>query len=140
VDINRAMGARASTTHSVFDAATPEIPSEKPKATIELINVGDQFSIARITRTMDPTHPIRIGDIIYGHGFSPNQPTRYALLGKIDINRDGQDDREELKRMIQEAGGAVDFDLPPPEVGKETGRITPRIDWIVIDGRPPMRQ
>ena len=42
--------------------------------------------------------------------------------------------------MIQEAGGIVDFDLPPPDVGKETGKLSPRIDWYVIDDRMPLRE
>jgi hypothetical protein len=41
--------------------------------------------------------------------------------------------------MIQEAGGVVDFDLPPPDVGKESGTLTPRIDWYVLDERMPLR-
>ena len=37
--------------------------------------------------------------------------------------------------MIEEAGGVIELDLPPPSVGKETGIVGPRIDWYVIDGR-----
>ena len=140
LNINRAMGARPQMAMSVFDANAPGIPTEKPKGTIELTKVGEQFSIARITKTMSPIDPIRTGDIIYTPAWSPNNPTRFALVGKIDVNRDGKDDREELKRMIQDAGGVVDFDLPPLEIGKETGKITPRIDWYVIDERVPFRQ
>ena len=36
--------------------------------------------------------------------------------------------------MIEEAGGVVDYDLPPPEVGKETGKLT-RADRLVRDRR-----
>jgi hypothetical protein len=57
----------------------------------------------------------------------------------MDVNRDSRDDREELKRMIAEAGGVVDFDLPPMDLGKETGAIVPQIDWYVIDDRKPFR-
>ncbi len=89
---------------------------------------------------MSPIDPIRTGDIVYSPAWSPNNPTRFALVGKIDVNRDGRDDREELKRMIKEAGGVVDFDLPPLEVGKETGKLTPRIDWYVIDDRMPFHE
>ncbi len=60
-------------------------------------------------------------------------PMRFALVGRMDLNRDGKDDRNEIKRMIQDAGGVIDFDLPPPDVGTETGQIMPRIDWYVID-------
>ncbi len=65
---------------------------------------------------------------------------RFALVGKIDVNRDGKDDRDELKRMIEEAGGVIDFDLPPADVGKEIGKLSPRINWYVVDGRLPLRE
>ena len=65
---------------------------------------------------------------------------RFALVGKIDVNRDGKDDRGELKRMIEEAGGVIDFDLPPPDAGKEIGMLSPRIDWYVTDFRGPLRE
>ena len=65
---------------------------------------------------------------------------RFALVGRIDVNRDGKDDRGELKRMIEEAGGVIDFDLPPSEVGKEIGMLSPRIDWYVTDFRGPLRE
>ena len=65
---------------------------------------------------------------------------RFALIGKMDVNRDEKDDREELKRMIHEAGGVVDYDLPPTEIGKESGTLSPRIDWYVIDNRLPLRE
>jgi hypothetical protein len=42
--------------------------------------------------------------------------------------------------MIQEAGGIIDFDLPPPWVGKETGKISPQIDWYVTDERLPYHE
>jgi hypothetical protein len=140
LNINRRMGARPQMVMSVFDAASPGIPTEKPKGTIELTKVGEQFSVARVLKTINPIDPIRIGDIVYSPAWSPNTPMRFALIGKIDVNRDGRDDREELKRMIQEAGGVVDYDLPPLEVGKETGKLTPRIDWYVIDDRMPFRE
>ena len=119
--------------------ASPGIPTEKPKGNIELTSVGEQFSTARIIKTDNPIDPIRVGDIVYSAAWSPNQPTRFALVGKMDVNRDSRDDREELKRMIQEAGGVVDFDLPPTDLGKETGTLSPRIDWYVIDDRSPLR-
>ncbi len=65
---------------------------------------------------------------------------RFALIGKIDVNRDGKDDRQDLKRMIEEAGGIVDFDLPPPDHGKESGKLSGRISWYVTDERMPLRE
>jgi hypothetical protein len=139
VNLTRRQGARPQMKMTIFDARSPGIPTEKPKGTIELTQTGDQFSTAHITKTYSSIDPIRVGDIVYSAAWSPNQPMRFALVGKIDVNRDGRDDRAELKRMIEEAGGTVDFDLPPAELGKESGVMSPRIDWYVIDDRPPLR-
>lgn len=139
VSINRRMGAQPQMKMTIFDARSPGIPTEKPKGNIELTSVGEKFSTAKIIKTDNPIDPIRVNDIVYSAAWSPNQPTRFALVGKMDVNRDSRDDREELKRMIQEAGGIVEFDLPPPDLGKETGVLSPRIDWYVIDDRPPIR-
>jgi hypothetical protein len=65
---------------------------------------------------------------------------RFALVGPIDLNRDNQDDRQELKQMIEEAGGIVEFDFPPPDVGQQSGTLSNRIDWYVIDSRVPLRK
>ena len=124
VNLTRRQGARPQMKMTIFDAASPGIPTEKPKGNIELTSIGDQFSAARIIRTDSRTDPIRVGDIVYSAAWSPNQPMRFALVGKIDVNRDGKDDRAELKRMIEEGGGTVDFDLPPADLGKETGTLT----------------
>ena len=65
---------------------------------------------------------------------------RFALVGRIDLNRDNQDDRQELKQIIEEAGAIVEFDFPPPDVGQQCGTLSNRIDWYVIDGRVPLRE
>jgi hypothetical protein len=140
VSLTKRQGARPQMKMTIFDAKSPGIPTEKPKGSIELTQVGDQFSAARIVKTYSSIDPIRVGDIVYSAAWSPNTPMRFALVGKMDVNRDGKDDRDELKRMIQEAGGTVDFDLPPAELGKETGTLSPRIDWYVIDNRAPLRE
>jgi hypothetical protein len=141
VNVNRHQGARPQMEMTVFDARSPGVPTETPKGNIVLIQVGDQFSIARITRVASSIDPIKIGDVVYSPAWSPDEPMRFALIGKMDVNRDGKDDREELKRMIEDAGGVVDYDLPPPEVGtKESGKLTARINWYVIDERTPLRE
>jgi hypothetical protein len=139
IDITRHQGARPQMKMTVFDAASPGIPTEKPKANIELIQVGDRYSVARIDRTNSTIDPIRVGDIVYSPAWSPEEPMQFALIGKIDVNRDNKDDREELKRMIEDAGGKVVYDLPPPTVGKESGKLDARIAWYVVDERKPLR-
>jgi hypothetical protein len=140
VNVTRRQGARPQMNMTVFDAASPGIPTERPKGNIQLLQVGGEYSIARIVRTNSTIDPIRVGDIVYSPAWSPDEPMRFALVGKIDVNRDGKDDREDLKRLIEDSGGGVDYDLPPPEYGKESGKLTARIAWYVIDDRRPLRE
>jgi hypothetical protein len=140
VNITRRMGARPQMKMTVFDAGSPGVPTETPKGNIQLTHVGDQYSVARIDRVNSSINPFRIGDIVYSPAWSPDEPMRFALIGKMDVNRDGKDDRQDLKRMIEEAGGVVDYDLPPPGYGSESGKLTARDAWYVIDERPPLRE
>jgi hypothetical protein len=140
VDVNRHQGARPQMKFTIFGAGSPGIPTERPKGNVELIQVGDRYSIAEIRKVSSSIDPIRVGDIVYSPAWSPEKPMRFALIGRIDINRDGKDDRQDLKRLIEDAGGAIDFDLPPPEYGKESGKLTARVDWYVIDDRAPLRE
>jgi hypothetical protein len=140
VNINRRQGARPQMKMTVFSADSPGVPTEKPKGNIQLIQVGEQYSIAHIDKMVNEINPIRVGDIVYSPAWSPEEPMRFALIGKIDVNRDGKDDRQDLKRMIEEAGGIVDFDLPPPDHGKESGKLSGRISWYVTDERMPLRE
>ena len=144
-DMTRAKGAKPQMVFSIFDRDAPGLPTDKPKATIELIQVGDRDSIGRIitgfkdslgryTRTLDPSNPIRKGDQLYTPAYGQQ---RFALIGKIDMDRDGRDDREDLKRMIRAAGGIIDYDLPV--LGTETGRITPLTSWYIVDTRETLR-
>ena len=137
-NVTRGQGARPQMQFAIFDITSPGLPTDKPKGTIELTSVGEAYSIARIVKTFDPIQPIREGDFVYSAAWSPGEPMRFALIGKIDVNRDGKDDREDLKRLIQQAGGIVDYDLPPPGEGKETGKLTGADTWYVIDERSPL--
>jgi hypothetical protein len=149
VSLSRKDGAREQMVFSVFDRNSPGLPTEHPKAVIELVRVGDQDSLARIdqvrtkdllqttdSRTGMQPGPIRPGDLIYSPAFITRT---FALIGKIDLNRDGRDDRDDLKRAIRLGGGKVVYDLPQPTVGKPSGSLSGAIDYYVIDERPPMK-
>jgi hypothetical protein len=136
-NLSHSMGARPQMSFTIFDRNAPGIPTDKPKGTIELVHVGADYSIGKIVKTFNPLEPMKAGDIVYSPAWSPNDPMRFALIGKMDVNRDGRDDREELKRMIRAAGGIVDYDLPPLEAGKESGQLTGRDAWYVFDDRMP---
>ncbi len=126
VSVNRSQGVRPLMRFSIFDQKAVGLASDKPKATVELINVGDPRrgqadSLARIVKTFDPANPIRYNDNIFSPGWSYDHPQRFDLVGKIDVNRDGRDDRADLIRLIEASGGIIEFDLPPPNVDRGPG-------------------
>ena len=132
-------GARPQMQMAIFDKSSPGLPTDKPKGSIELLSVNDRGSVARIVKTLNSIQPIKVGDLVYSAAWSPNDPQLFALVGKLDMNRDSKDDREDLKRMIEAAGGKVVYDLPPPGEGKETGKLTGRVAWFVTDDREPLQ-
>lgn len=134
-DLKRSQGAREQMVLTIFDRKAPGLPSDHPKGSIELIQVGENGSLGRIIETKIASEPFRVGDQVYSPSWDPNRPQQFALIGKMDINQDGRDDREDLKRMIKNSGGIVAYDLPPSSIGKETGKLSPAIAWYVIDDR-----
>jgi hypothetical protein len=68
----------------------------------------------------------------------PHDPMRFALIGPMRLGHNGQDERIWLGRMIVAAGGTVDYDLPPPGVGSEMGRMSDRTGYYVFDNRSPL--
>jgi len=63
------------------------------KKNAEIANLSARIKI----KTNNPIEPIRVGDIVDSPAWSPNLPTRFALVGKMDVNRDDKDDRDKLK-------------------------------------------
>jgi len=139
VDLTRRQGARPQMQLSIFDKNAPGVPTEKPKGTIELISIGETDSVARILPgSTKLENPIRPGDIVYSAAWSPNEPQRFALIGKMDLNRNGKDDRGDVKRLIEAAGGKVEYDLPPPGAGTGYGELSPNVTWYVVDDLAPL--
>ena len=150
VNLTRSKGAKPQMLFTIFDKNAPGQPTDKPapgvrpgtiqrvptppKGTIELTYVGEQDSVGRIVSMAKPSDPIRMGDQVYSPAFGLQ---RFALIGRMDIDRDGRDDREDLKRMIQSAGGVVDYDLAPS--GGEIGKVTGLTSWYVLDDRETLR-
>ena len=98
VDIPRRHGARPQMRMSIYECGRNSVPNDEPKGTIELIEVGEEYSIARILQTSDGIDSIHVCDIVYSPAWSRNSPGRFALLGKIDINQDGSG--QQRRQMI----------------------------------------
>jgi len=127
--LNRVNGAHEQQRFQVFNHDAG-IPTDRSKATVELISVNDRDSVAKILSQVSDVNPLRVGDKLYSTAFGQK---RFALVGRLDLNHDGKDDRDVVQRMIRAAGGVVVYDLAPPPFQQERGELTAQTDWIVTD-------
>jgi len=127
--LNRGNGAHEQQRFQVFNHDAG-IPTDRSKATIELVSVNDRDSVAKILSQVADINPIRVGDKLYSAAFGQK---RFALVGRLDLNRDGKDDRDVVRRMISAAGGVVVYDLAPPPFQQERGELSAQTDWVVTD-------
>lgn len=136
MDVTRDMGVRPTMRFTIFDRKAVGIPTDKPKGQVEVTEVGTQYSIGRIIETKDLAKPIVNGDILYSAGWNASEPQQFALIGLLDIDRDGKDDRNDLRQMIASSGGTVAYDLQliSGEI-VESGKLSARIAWYVDDDR-----
>jgi hypothetical protein len=133
IDIGSADGLLRQTTFAIFDHNENGLSSTKRKGRIEVINVEEHLSEARILEDM-PSNPIISGDIIETPAWSPGQRIHFALAMKMDINKDGVDDYDLVKSIILMNGGLIDAELRPD--GTRIGNVDPNTRYFVVGDRP----
>ena len=119
LSVGRAHGLRPKISFGVYDTDDSNVRNATRKATVEVTKIlGPDKAMARVT---DLTSPIVPGDHIYSPLWSPGSRLGIALVGKLDIDNDGRDDRAYLKNLVQLNGGKVDAE---DVKGKATGTVT----------------
>jgi hypothetical protein len=96
------------------------------KATIEVIRIDDNSSVARVLRT-SRGNPILEGDLIVNPVYDPNKVYSFVVYGNFDTNNDfifTPQERSELVSLVEEWGGRVDDD------------ISGETDFVVLGQRP----
>jgi hypothetical protein len=82
----------------------------------------------------DPKNPILTGDRIYSQVWDRGRTVGFAIAGKIDLDKDGQDDLQRLKDIIAANSGRVD--ASPDEAGALEGEL--KIDTrYLVQGEYP---
>ena len=114
-----------------FGIITPDqvkMSTAVPKAQIEIIEVSETQSRARVVSDNN-SEPIVRGDLIYSPAWQSGRVVHFALLGKMDINDDGADDREIVKDLIRQSGGEIDEELTAE--GKSFGKMNYDTKYMV---------
>jgi len=99
------------------------------KGSIEVVEVGDDESLCRVTKTTKG-QAIQTGDLIanpvYQH--DKNRQFHFVVVGDFDLDGDGvatPAERDRLIRMVKSWGGVID------------DKVTTQTDFLVAGTRPP---
>ncbi len=132
INLGRADGLRPGVSFGVVNSDVSRVADAKPKAKIEVVEVvsgSEHLSRCKVLSDRAPTTILR-GDSIYSPAWQPGRKVEFAMVGKMDIDGDGKDDRETVKALIEQNGGRVTVDLAP--AGKVSGQLSVDTRWMVM--------
>lgn len=125
IDIGDADFLKPRMTFSIYSKETPGVARTTAdiKGKIEVTRViGPHLAEAKIIEE-DLYRPMSPGDFIYTPLWSPGRAERFAIVGQIDLDGDGQSDRALFQQEMAVRGAEI-----VDEVDDEGNRPTPSID------------
>jgi len=149
ISLGDAEGVKPRTTFSVYKkthsgvgrgTVKGVVGAEDIKGSIEVTRVMEaHLSEARIL-TEDIYHPMAKGDPIYSPLWSAGHDEAFSVIGTIDLDNDGKDDRDLFYEVVNTAGASIDNDVDSKGVLRVNGqipddgkpRITERTKFLVI--------
>ena len=139
LDIGKQHNLQPQITFSVYDKSQSGLaPSpERVKARIEVVEVRDTSSIARI---VEEIHSIAIADLVDSPAWDAREPEHFALSGISDLNGDGVADgrdRMNLKNHLSHHGAVIDVEITHEGVREPAdGQLTDQTKWLVVGEVP----
>lgn len=109
INLGSADGLRPRVSFSVYRKEHNGVGRgpEDIKAQIEVIKITGAHSAEAKIRGDDPFQPLAKGDPIYTPLWSPGIREKFAIVGLVDLDKDGISDRERFHDIIAAAGGTV---------------------------------
>jgi hypothetical protein len=98
---------------TVYDRGTSVQPDGKGKAEIEIYDIAQNYSSARVISS-SLNRPILLGDIVGNLIWDSTKTNVFVIAGTFDLNNDGRIDQDAVQRIterIEEWGGRVDKDI-----------------------------
>lgn len=137
VNIGSNQGLKKGITFAIIDANDTQITKAVPKAKLVIQNVSSDSASGEVyfgddleSKSRFYNNIVKTGDQIYSPVWRSGRKMSFALVGKMDINGDFQDDIDQVRQIIEAAGGVIDAELPVR--GQEKGKISPSTDTLVI--------
>lgn len=112
-----------------------KVTTLQAKGRIEVVRiVGPHQAECRILEDHS-SDPILPGDWIHSPAWSPGQQIHFALVGFMDINKDGQSDRDLIKNIIMLNGGVIDTEVLDDGT-RDTGKMSVNTRYLVEGDKP----
>ena len=113
-------------TFAIYDRNKPIPENGEGKAEIEVFQVSEQVSAARIVKS-DTKDPIAKEDIVANLIWDRNTPNQFVVAGAFDFNNDGlidADGAQRIAELIERYGGTV------------ANTITVDTDFLIVGAEP----
>ena len=131
IDIGSDDGLREGVSFVVLDESVSNVADAKVKAEMIVEKVVDgRMSQARVT-SPNYSNPVLRNDLVYSPAWRKGRPVGFALVGVMDINGDGRDDRATVRSIIESSGARVDAEILPSGEIKGKG-MDANTSYIVI--------
>jgi len=117
-------------TFTVYDRSGSIPKDGKGKAEIEIYDVAETYSAARITRS-ETKKPILLGDIVANLIWNSDKTNVFVIAGDFDLDNDGNIDRNATGRitaLVEKWGGRV------------ADTISIDTDFLLLGGQPQVPQ
>jgi hypothetical protein len=132
ISLGDAEGVKPRTTFSVYKkthsgvgrgTVKGVVGAEDIKGSIEVTRVMEaHLSEARIL-TEDIYHPMAKGDPIYSPLWSAGHDEAFSVIGIVDLDGDGKDDRDLFNEIVTTSGAVIDNDVDGKGILRINGKV-----------------
>jgi len=134
LNVGTADGLRNQTSFVVVAPEDGNPVKSKPKGMIEVVRLtGDHQAEARIVED-DLSNPIMPNDLIFSTVWEAGRAEHFALAGYMDIDQDGENDRQLIRDLITMNGGVIDAEVTAD--GSKNGEMSVQTKYLVQGARP----
>lgn len=141
LDVGKQDGVYQGLTFAIYQSNLPIPEDGVGKAEIEVFQVGDKVSVARIVRS-DKRNPIATTDWVINLIWDPRTSNKFVVIGDFDVHQTGKPSpqgAQAVKDLIQRWGGRlmdeVSIDTDFVIVGAEPA-VPPRPTQAELDADP----
>lgn len=139
IDLGHADYLREQVTFSVYIRNNRGVGRgrEDIKAKIEVVEVQGPHLAECVIIDEDFERPIQEGDPIYSPLFEPGVEEFFSFVGLVDIDGDGESDRDLLHNIVNNAGGGIEVEVDDQGNRNPAGRkMSIKSKFLVVGDLP----